>query len=272
MVFFGGFFFVCLFPFLPAEAAVLTLSLLILGGSPGVEVGQSCWRCWGADPGYKTTLWAVAVQQLGWINVWVLRGQGSPLCCSGPIVAGLEVKIPGEDCCWGLWAARRGLLLPPKISFCSPWAAAVTVWPCVVAEGTVLAGCIWKPVWETAVSCTAGEMQGHPWWSECVVSRGSSAWVGLQWWPHPSPVIALISAMHERDGLWKSSRWLLVFLLLCICVRSCLEQALCLLVACETVSSRKLQKYFMKCSNKNNHVVQPMQNNTFGLEQGMQFL
>lgn len=64
----------------------------------------------------------------------------------------------------------------------------------------------------------------------------------------------------------------LFFPLLCICVRSCLEQALCLLVACETVSSRKLQKYFMKCSNKNIHVVQPMQNNTFGLEHCMQFL
>lgn len=104
-----------------------------------------------------------------------------------------------------------------------------------------------------------------PWWSECVVFWESSAWVGLQWWPHPLQVMALISVIHERYSFWKGSR--------CFffsppsssaCVGSCLEQALCLLVACETVSSRKLQNYFMKCSNKNIHVAQPMRNNTSG--------
>lgn len=60
--------------------------------------------------------------------------------------------------------------------------------------------------------------------------------------------------------------------LLQICIVSCLEKALCLLVACETGSSRKLQKYFMKCSNKYIHVVQPMQNSIFGQKQYVQFL
>lgn len=58
----------------------------------------------------------------------------------------------------------------------------------------------------------------------------------------------------------------------CVCSGSCCGQALCLLVARETVSSRKLQKYFMKCSNKNIHVVRPMQNNMLGWKCCVQFL
>lgn len=205
----------------------------------------------------------MAAQELGWDKP--VGAQGS-LCCWGPAVAGVEVKITGVDCCWGLWAAHFGVCCCHPKPLLAPLGLQQSQWPCVGAEGTVLAGCIWKLVWETVLPCC--ETQGNPMEWVC----GSSAWVGLQCWPHPSQVTALISAVHKRYGLLKSSRWLFVSLLLCICVRSCLEQALCLLVACETVSSRKLQKYFMKCSNKNNHVVQPMQNNTFGLEQCMQFL
>lgn len=58
-----------------------------------------------------------------------------------------------------------------------------------------------------------------PWWSECVVFWESSAWVGLQWWPHPLQVMALISVIHERYSFWKGSRCFFFFppLLLCMC-------------------------------------------------------
>lgn len=182
---------------------------------------------------------------------------------------GWRVRAEGVDYQWGLWAAHWGMFSP----FGEPLLVPLWLqqwqndwrWGLLGSRGDLVVGRVYLEAYVGNCPTQVRRSKKTPWWSVCVWFSGEAL---HEWNSGDGPIHHkswLLSLRGLEDSTFENALGDFFFpFFLCICVRSCLEQALCLLVACETVSSRKLQKYFMKCSNKNIHVVQPMQNNTFG--------